>query len=191
MTAAGAARTRVALVLVVLVTGCAASPVPPLRRAGTPKQATAPECRAATDCELVARSCCGQCGQPASGDVRAVRAGHAPPRHECEGTGCPRCHADPDPALLAICTSGQCAVLDLHRSPLSRCTTDADCTVRPRGCCDCGATEWVALNTHSDAAYQRRVCGGPTICPECVGDHEGGHRAVCVESHCEIRTARP
>lgn len=168
-----------------LVTGCAAVP-PVVATRVTDKQAHARGCTAASDCELVARTCCGHCGQPASGDVRAIARGTARQSSRCVGTGCPRCHADPDPALVAYCAAGTCRALDLHTSPLTRCAHDEECSVRPRSCCECDATEWVAIRTDAARTYQRRVCGGAAACPECAGP-SAPHRAFCIDSRCVLR----
>lgn len=171
-----------ALALLTTTLGCAAAP--PRAAFGDGKQARAHACHAADECALVPRSCCGQCGQPASGDVRAVLASAVTTPGRCEGVGCPRCHADPDPLLVAYCASGTCRALDLHTSPLTRCSADTDCVVRPRGCCECGATEWIAVRASQSSAYALRVCGPVSTCPECVG--RALVAAVCREGHCAM-----
>ncbi len=173
---------RLAL-LAVFAAGCAAAP--PVASYGSGKQAASTHCTAASECELVPRSCCGTCGVPTSGDVRAVLSATYRRPSRCTGGACPRCHADPDPRLVATCTrAGECAVLDLTRSPLTTCDTDAQCVVVARQCCDCGAHEWVAVRGSAADSYRERVCSAVQACPECVTPAVG--TAVCREHHCEI-----
>ena len=172
--------TLAALVLV----GCAAAPARPAAF-GTDKQTRPHTCTVATDCSVVPRSCCGSCGTAASGDARAVLTESWHGSSRCSGVSCPRCHAEPDPALVAYCAAGTCRALDLHTSAMTRCTADSDCIVRPRGCCDCAASAWVAVRADQSTAYQSRVCRPAIACPQCVGDPPP-LRAVCGEGHCAL-----
>jgi len=170
-----------------MLVGCAAAPLRSSYCEG--KQGHAHSCAHAEDCMLIARSCCGHCGAPASGDVLAVPADAAIDRpSRCVGASCPRCHGEADPRLVATCTrEGRCAVLDLSRSRLSACATDAQCEVVARDCCECGATSWVAVRASSADAYRGRVCASDQQCPECVAQPEGAAR--CVEGHCVMTPA--
>jgi hypothetical protein len=177
-----------ALAMFVLAIGCAAAP--PRASLASSKQARAPRCTTSDECVLAPRGCCGHCGQAASGDVVAVLASEPDTSARCEGVRCPGCHADPDPALVAYCASGTCRALDLHTSPLARCTHDSDCIVRPRGCCECDATDWVAVNARQATAYSRRVCQPGVACPECVGAPPP-MPASCDAGHCVLGVHRP
>jgi hypothetical protein len=178
---------RVAVVALLAV-GCAATP--PVASYGAGKQATSRHCTDASECELVPRSCCGHCGVPAPGDVRAVPAGSDRRPSRCTGSACPRCHAEPDPRLVATCTrAGECAVLDLTRSPLTACENDAQCVVVARDCCECGAQAWVAVRGSAADTYRERVCAADQACPDCLGQPVVG-TAVCREHHCDIAVGR-
>lgn len=179
--------TLVRVVGAIVLIGCAAAP--PRAAFGDGKQAHAHTCTSADDCSVVPVSCCGRCGVASSGDARAAltETSHRPSR--CRGLECPRCHRDPDPALVAYCASGTCRALDLHTSALTRCTEDSDCIVRPQGCCECGASAWVAVSASQSEAYTRRVCSPTVRCPACVGDPPPVG-AVCRDAHCELGAAR-
>jgi hypothetical protein len=181
---------RCALLLSMALVGCAAAPSPLRSTTSTSKQAHARACESASDCVLAPRSCCGACGSAASGDARAIPRGSADAAHarRCAETACPACAAPRDPHLIATCSrAGTCGVLDLSTSEITACTTDADCTVRPRGCCACGAHEWVAINARSHGAYARRVCEPIVRCLACVGDAPPT-TAVCRAHHCALAT---
>lgn len=174
-------RTRLALAAFVLLACAPATPRPTLE---PHKQARGPRCAVNEDCVLEPVSCCGACGHPRTGDVRAVHRDRAGARASTCGD-CPDCAGTPDPMLVPYCTAGTCRVLDLHRSAFTRCAHDEDCMVRRRGCCDCGPDEWVAVRRSRQTDYVRQLCGPVFPCPECVGSAPADH-AVCAHGHCAI-----
>jgi hypothetical protein len=182
--------------LVASSAACAARPTTRSVVHSTSKQdraSSSSACHVPSDCALVATDCCGDCGTPRRGHVRAVNAAWLAERGglpACVGVGCPRCRRDPDPTLLATCRGARCAVVDLERSRLTRCRVDADCTLRASGCCECGSPALVALRSDSLAAYEHLVCESPQqACPECIGPRPGDLAAACTEGRCVARRA--
>jgi hypothetical protein len=168
--------------LAMLAIGCAASPA--RTTFGGSKQARAATCTQPADCAVVPISCCGFCGAAAHGDARAVLRGAATTRDECLQHGCGDCHQEPDPQLRSYCSErGTCRLLDLTQGPLVQCATDADCTMIPLQCCECGADSWVAVATTRALVVRRRICPDETVtCPACVG--RAPAIAVCRASRC-------
>ena len=76
-------------------------------------------------------------------------------------------------------------MLDLTRSPLSTCESDAQCEVVARDCCECGASAWVAVRASAADSYRARVCMPDQDCPECIGQPMG--TAYCRDGHCAMR----
>jgi hypothetical protein len=96
-------------------------------------------CDTNADCTLVPRACCGANTEPDA--VLALSGGGAELDSElCDGRlGCPTIFIPPKPSLHAQCVEGQCETLDV--APVAVCETDADCTVRSKGCCNCPVGE--------------------------------------------------
>lgn len=174
---------RPSLVLASLcLLACAPASHPSVRDAH--KQAHEPRCAVNEDCVLEPVSCCGTCGQPRTGDVRAVHRDRAGVRASTCGD-CPTCAGAPDPMLVPYCRGGACRVLDLHRSAFTRCTRDEDCVVRHQSCCECGPDVWVAVRRSRETDYVRQLCGPVFPCPDCLGDASHDH-AVCTHGRCAI-----
>jgi hypothetical protein len=144
-------------------------------------------------CELVPASCCSSCTTPRATDFVAI------PRDQdqawqathCIGDiGCPACVPPPtnpfDDPFDAICTSGQCVVDDIRLDPFTACLRDADCVIRAHGCCDCGATKFMAIAVGQLPAYRAAVCPPDAVCGSCVSVPPVGYVAVCdgQTNHC-------
>lgn len=177
----------VAWLAILLATACTppSSALPDARSSSKQARARA-YCEHASDCTIVARTCCGHCGAPAPGDAVALHAAWARehlPWRRCHDTGCPRCHADPDPRLIATCRDHRCRVVDLSRHRITRCTDDADCTLRAASCA-CSGAGFVAIRADAEESFRRLVCD-PDV-PACTA-HEPPPptlHARCVERTC-------
>ncbi len=126
------------------------------------------------------------CGAASPGDMIGVRIDAEATYREgvCAMMACPDCAARQDPDLIATCNAGACEAVDLHSSPITRCTTSADCELRQDDCCSCSGT-FLSIATAHDGDFQSLVCGaGPVACPPCV-EHmpPPGVIAVCDGTH--------
>lgn len=191
--------SRAVLLALVLLAGCAArgpaaDTARPLGSEGASKQSRPAAARLAcdvpTDCVVQPRTCCGQCGAAVPGNAVAVSARWLEARRAaglptCEGgTGCPECYEETSPALVATCRDHRCRLVDLGRSPITACETDADCALTHSGCCDCGSPGPIAVRRGRERAYRRLICGaGPVSCLACIGPPLSGS-ASCVSGHC-------
>ncbi|MEZ4338455.1 MAG: hypothetical protein R3B82_17685 [Sandaracinaceae bacterium] len=149
------------------------------------------ECSAPSDCVVVPASCCGSCGAATRGDAIAVATDRASAyRTSACGadTGCPACFMEPDPTLVATCTAGRCAVVDLAMHAATECTVSADCRVRAAECCECGATitESTVVAVSDGAAYEALVCDPGMGCPECEPLYPDTIGATCEGGRCAI-----
>jgi hypothetical protein len=150
-------------------------------------------CENSTDC-VIDHGCCGLCGVTDPADLVAVNAKYASFNAvECGLVDCEYC---PPPAEIAPygarCDAGTCEVYDIRKSPLSACTTDADCRLRAGlSCCQgCGSgADWVAVST--DDRVEQELCdGGAVPCPACVPIVPEDLIAVCGDDgHCALGSA--
>lgn len=129
---------------------------------------------------------------PERADVRALRADYVSEHGlpGCAGVGCPRCRGLTSPELVATCRSGRCAVVDLRRSPISRCSADDECVLAFARCCACGAPREsvVAIRAGAEADLMRLACGDEAVaCPDCVGFLPDDLSAFCDHGHCATR----
>jgi len=155
-------------------------------------------CTGPEDCVVIPRSCCGSCGAATREDSIAVRADRAGDwsTMACaadgdDPIGCPGCFMEQDPTLLAGCEEGRCVVVDLYEHPSAQCTVDAECVLRARECCECGAdTSFagvVAINSIGRTEFEALVCNDDTACPECAPVYPEDAMPVCHEGHCEVQ----
>lgn len=158
------------------------------------------ECRIPTDCQLIAKTCCGWCGEATLADVMSVNREHAGEYSPslCEpNTVCLDCEAQPNPNLLSDCqqsdTANRCAAIDVRQDAISACQSDSDCRLALPSCCACTADygDWhnlVAINVDSYYALQRLTCGyADTLCEVCPDDSELDPYARCSEDgHCFV-----
>jgi len=149
---------------------------------------SAPQCEVPADCVIAPRTCCGECGAATERDSVAVpRAWRDEGRITCEGAAnsCPDCFQENDPTLIATCQAHECRVVALMREPITACTADAECVLRPAQCCECGASSFLAVRRDSVDQLDRLLCGEePVACPECVGRPPEGVLARCTEGRC-------
>jgi hypothetical protein len=152
------------------------------------------DCSAHADCTLVSATCCGVCGAPTSSDVVALRV-DAATAYQTSVCGpslvaCPACAAMANPDLFASCQDSVCTVVDLLNSPLTACSTNADCALRATRCCECGAPMdvWslVALPSSHGSGYAALVCDPATACAECMPVYPATPVPNCSKVHCQL-----
>jgi len=138
-------------------------------------------CETDAECALVPRACCGAITEPDA--VLAISGGGAELDSElCDGRlGCPGIFIPPKPSLYAQCVAGRCETLDV--APVAACDTDADCTVRSKGCCNCplgeSAAELLAVAS-PDQYYDFASC--EVTCDLCLEPPPEGITATCDDS---------
>jgi hypothetical protein len=143
---------------------------------------------------VIDHSCCAFCDIDSVDDFEAVNrayAGFMSP--VCELVDCDSCDAPPESEhFAATCNAGSCEIMDIRKSELSACTTDADCRLRAGlSCCeDCSSASWVAVSVDSPAVLGA-LCGpNPLPCPPCVPIYPEDLIAVCGSNgHCELGSA--
>ena len=152
-------------------------------------------CTLASDCSVVANTCCGGCGVPTSADETSVETTEAGGYHEalCTAEGnpsCPRCSIGRNTSLISLCETGECTLLDVHASDESGCTMDMDCTWTQASCCICGEpliTQSFAVNTASISALREQIC--PSGTPTCgCSIRAPQFESYCAgDGHCALR----
>lgn len=150
-------------------------------------------CAQPGDCTLEFNTCCGVCEVPTLDDYDAINADmrHLHRQEVCpEETPCPGCASQPAPWLVATCNeSNTCQGVDIRQMDLTSCTTDDDCRLRTRSCCECGGdtSEFGLVAVSDHGAYTDLVCGQEFACPECVPQYPEEATAVCADDgHCEV-----
>jgi len=145
-------------------------------------------CTRPGECSLVARTCCGVCGQPAVGDMFGLRWDRTEQYRSvvCGGPGpvpCPACATMENPHLTATCRASACLAIDVRTDTVSACTTDADCMLRyGTGCCElCGEGLTSQLTALRKDALQAVVRCLPNegACPPCMPTYPATARAAC------------
>jgi hypothetical protein len=174
-------------VLAALGGACTDTTVAPVDGGDTDGPGSFGRCAVTSECRVVARECCGVCGQPTKEDVVAVSRDQERAYRDfvCRGnSACPACASIPNPYLAGICRSGECVVVDLAEDPLTSCTDDSDCKLRTVDCCECGGRTsqdaLVAIRVDAEAAFSALVCDvPPPLCAECAPVYPPSARAVC------------
>jgi hypothetical protein len=154
-------------------------------------------CSEPSDCTLALNDCCAPCGRPElvnfdailQSEVDAHRAAVCP---DPAAEPCPRCPTALNADVGATCGMGRCAGFDVRTMPLSACTTDADCRLRVRECCECGGTldPWalIAIRADAEPAYADLVCDSDTACAGCAPVYPDAAQAYCAtDGHCAVR----
>lgn len=152
-------------------------------------------CDVTSDCVVVSVSCCGTCGTATRGDAIAIHQARVRD-HAAAACGddaaCPACAGVQDPNLVATCRAGRCEVVDLLAEPLTACTADTECRLRPHDCCSCGGdvseAGLVAIRRDDESALMELVCDeGPSSgCPECEPTYPDGVTARCDTGRCRV-----
>lgn len=151
-----------------------------------PDQSIKSHCMYPTDCILRPASCCGDCGAYTRDDIISLTLEDLDDylRENCSGGefSCPGCYKAPNPSLFANCSEdSQCTWIDIYdpdhdyATEYTRCSTDSDCVLRTRECCECGATisqdNIVAIRKDKLSDFEKLVCKPETGCPECAADY--------------------
>lgn len=147
-------------------------------------------CMGPSDCVVVPISCCGQCGAATRGDAQALHKNDVAIQRTwtCGDTGCPDCYMATDPNLLATCTAGKCALVDLQTTSATECTQNSDCRLRTNECCECGgAQDPEHLVAVSDYSIEQLVCDPGSGCPECAPAPPDYAEAVCDAGRCSVQ----
>ncbi len=154
-------------------------------------------CEEPSECTVRAVSCCGTCGAATRGDAAALHVVDVG-RYEVQacgpGTGCPTCYLPQDPTLVATCAAAKCTLVDLLEHSATRCTSDAECVVRTKDCCECGGATGeeglLAIAASQRAAFEELVCDTSVGCPECEPVYPDEARAACEGGRCSIEWSR-
>ena len=132
---------------------------------------------------------------PTLADVDAIHVDLAREHYEAvcpEPMPCPDCPSAPNPNLGATCDSGTCAAFDLSMMPVTECAGAADCRVRVRDCCECGAdtsfSNLIAIRTDASAEYAELVCPSDFGCDDCLPVYPDDVRAICDAGRCALET---
>ena len=149
-------------------------------------------CSAPSDCVVIPASCCGSCGAATREDSVAVNKQSASVYQAwtCgEDTACPGCYMPTDANLVATCSAGKCAVVDLLASKATECTDSSECRLRTNQCCECGgAQDAEHLIAVSDSSSLERVVCDPDVgCPECAPPPPDYAEAVCDDGRCTVQ----
>lgn len=150
-------------------------------------------CAEPSECVVVPNTCCGECGDPTlEGSTAVNRARASEHRDElCAEAGvCPECETGWNASLIATCNAARCAAVEISRLPLVACTTDDDCVMRTRDCCECGGAtsidSLIALRPDGLIDYLGLVCDTGAICDDCVPAYPDDVHAACVSGVCEV-----
>ena len=151
-------------------------------------------CTGPGTCALAFKSCCGTCGLPGLKDYDAVRRDALNDHRQSmcgeKPQACPGCASQFDPfvagSLQSVCNAGACQGIDFRADAVSKCTTDKECVVRGSDCCECGSTNYVALNKNSVRDFEKQVCEPNVACAECAPAFPA--RAFCNQTtkHCDV-----
>jgi len=148
-----------------------------------------------SDCVLAGNSCCSPCGVPGLDAVDAVNRERVDEHRSevCQApVPCPACPESVNPSLVTSCESGACAAHDVTELPLSSCTADAQCRLRARDCCECGAAldfgNLIAIAAGEEGPYAALVCDPEQACDACAPVYPTDVEAFCdADGHCATR----
>jgi hypothetical protein len=151
------------------------------------------KCGVPDDCVVESLSCCPICGVPDPSNYVAMArsAQYDFQRSICAGnSACATCNAQVGTnTLLATCTQGQCALLNLLDSPVTACSSATDCYVHTPECCACGGStdeySVIALSSTSSIPYSSLVCPPNGACFDC-GPVYPDVNVACISGHCRV-----
>jgi hypothetical protein len=159
--------------------------------AGAGGGGTLSPCEENADCMILPATCCGACGVATRDDIQALNQEDAVSfrMDTCGQVACPGCAGTPDPTLVATCSDGFCAVVDILVDELTTCTSPSDCRVRTTDCCECGGrtdpTHLIAVSKSSGNRYEELVCAEASVCAACLPQYPQTD-VDCVNGHCQI-----
>lgn len=166
-------------------------------------------CKVPSDCVVTGTGCCGICDSAGitehdliaynrqytsllqCGFALDVAAGGSASAGASAPIACAPCPLPPAGQgtlkyFVPDCIAGQCVVEDLRTSPVTACTTSAECKVRRgTGCCEsCDSGD--LIGTRNDGSFEKLVCGGaPTPCAACLPTSTGA-QPYCANGRCEV-----
>jgi hypothetical protein len=153
-------------------------------------------CSSNVDCKLIGTSCCYGCDPETERDLVAIRSDATTTYTEYRGCSQVMCEACLEVApnqrtgryFYAACSEGQCLVRDLRTTPLSECTTAADCTLRCGTACCSSCNPENVISLRKDADTIEEFCGGiATPCPLCDCSVAPAVSADCIAGHCTVQ----
>lgn len=148
------------------------------------------------DCVVTHAGCCEPCTTPELRDVVALASAGVGPYREMEcadPVACPDCEpAPPNPRLVATCNVNRCEAFDVHDTLMTRCSSDDECRLRVRGCCECGGDlrpeALVALRRDAESDYVTLICNASEGCDACVPTYPDTVEAFCNPTgRCDVR----
>jgi hypothetical protein len=150
-------------------------------------------CSVPDDCVVQSLSCCPGCGVPnPSNYVAMARSAQSDfQRSQCPGpVACPGCNAQVGTnTLIATCNQGQCALINLLDSPVTACSSAANCYVRAPECCECGGStdeySLIALSSSSTIPYSSLACAPNSACFDCAPLYPVV-KIACNSGHCQV-----
>lgn len=156
-------------------------------------------CQASPDCVVVPESCCGSCGAATRSDAVAINSDQSDAYRAAvcdDGQGCPTCHQDRDPSLIATCDAGQCTVVDIYELSLTDCQTADDCKLRAQRCCECeadtGRSSLISIRADAEAEYAALVCDPNKSCLFCAPIYPPETTAICTpDGTCQVSWPGP
>lgn len=185
-------KTAFVLAVAALVVGCAARASVERGAWSSDKQAAPARtaCSPESGCTLYPRDPC-VCGLQSARDVEALSNEWAREHPPSPSGGCPDCLSEANPDLRAVCTGHRCRVLDVSASPLSACTTAADCVAIDSGCCPPCGPNWrfLAVNERRQGRLRAQLCGADyqtVTCPACASPPQPHPAVSCVAGHCRV-----
>ena len=154
-------------------------------------------CTLDTDCATTVLGCCGACEPVDDRQLLTLSVAHLydadkATQQQCASVGvCAPCaqaseYDATEKYFKAVCSSGQCSLIDIRQSALTVCKTSAECALRDGADCCPGydGMGFVAVNKNAD------LCGGhPTPCPPPGLEPDpipNGLSATCQKDHCAL-----
>jgi hypothetical protein len=166
-------------------------------------------CKLPSDCVVTGTGCCGICDSAGitahdliaynrqytsllqCGFALDIAAGGSASAGAAAPVACAPCPLPPAGQgtlkyFVPDCVAGQCVVEDLRTSPVTACTTSAECKVRRgTGCCE-SCDNGDLIGTRNDGSFEKLVCGGaPTPCAACLPGTTGA-QPYCANGRCEV-----
>lgn len=153
-------------------------------------------CAEPSECVVTPNTCCGECGEATLEGSTAVHTERASELSEllcADLEVCDACEGSPNASIVATCNAARCAAVEISRLPLAACTTDEDCVLRTRDCCECGGDtsieSLIALRPDGLIDYLGLVCDTGAICDDCEPTYPEEWRAGCVSGVCQVIVA--
>lgn len=148
-------------------------------------------CERDSDCVVVPPGCCGECEPLGAERLYAVSSEHAyeaftamcpesPPCVECPRTRVPEATGK---YFIGRCNVGQCTVVDIRTTPVTECSSAADCVLRVgTECCPgCDSLDFIGVNRTADFCPD-----GPQACGLCITIEPAGLGLDCIAGRCKV-----